>query len=181
MVHDRSQDVGLAVNGKTPRQAVAGLMPPQLGEAMIREVWPTVLDVQGGLASLASKLMRTAFLAPLGWLLLAPLFAKKFAPMICKRYTLTNRRLMIQRGWKPAPTHEVALKDIDDVRLDTASYDTFYRSGNLDVTSGGKVALKLTGVPEPESFRHAIVNAVRAWGGSDKLKAPFQPASALAK
>jgi hypothetical protein len=182
MVHDLSQDVGTAGNGQhSPRQAVAGLMPPQLGEAMIREVWPTVMDVSTAVASLSSKFMKSVFLAPLGWMLNLLLFGKKFAPVVCKRYTLTNRRLMVQRGWKPAPIHEVALKDIDDVRLEGESYDAFYRSGNLDVMSQGKVLLKLTGVPEPESFRQAIVNAVKAWGGPDKLKGPFLPASAPVK
>ncbi|HEY7308322.1 MAG TPA: PH domain-containing protein [Gemmataceae bacterium] len=178
MVHDLSQDVA-AVNGQpSPRQAVAGLMPPQLGEAMIREVWPTIMEVSSGVASLSGKLIRSVFLAPLGWMLNALLFGKKLAPFICKRYTLTNRRLMVRRGWKPASTHEVALQDIDEVRLAPDSYDAFYRSGDLLVLSGGKEVLKLTGVPEPESFRQAVVNAVKAWGGPDKLKGPFIPASA---
>jgi hypothetical protein len=182
MVHDLSQDVATALNGKqAPRQAVAGLMPPQLGEAMIREVWPTIMDVSSAVASLSRRCMQSMFLAPLGWAFNLLLFGKKFAPIVCKRYTLTNRRLMVQRGWKPAPIHEVALKDIDDVTLEGNSYDAFYRSGHLDVMSGGKVLLKLTCVPEPESFRQAILNAVRAWGGPDKAKGPFLPASAPVK
>lgn len=182
MVHDLSQDVGVSGNNRqTPRQAVAGLMPPQLAETMIREVWPSVLDVQAGIAGLSASLMRSVFLAPLGWLLNALLFGRKLAPFLCKRYTLTNRRLMIQRGWRPAPVQEIALTDIDDVRLDAASYDAFYRAGNLDVYSGGKPVMKLVGAPEPESFRQAILNAVKAWGGPEKLTGPFLPASAPVK
>lgn len=177
MVHDLSQDATAPLNGKqAPRQAVAGLMPPQLGEAMIREVWPTIRSVSAGLAGLSAKLIRSVFLAPLGWMLNGLLFGRKFAPVLCQRYTLTNRRLMVQRGWKPAPVQEVALTDIDDVRLLADSYDPFYRSGDLQVLSGGKEVLKLIGVPEPESFRQTIVNAVKAWGGPDKLKGPFVPA-----
>jgi hypothetical protein len=182
MVHDLSQDVKPSVNGQqAPREAIAGLMPPQLGEVKIREAWPTLRGVQSGAASLGSKLIQTVFLAPLGWLLNGLVFGRKFMPMVCKRYTLTNRRLMIQHGWKPAPVHEVALKDIDDVRLDADSYDAFYRSGDLEVQSAGKTVLKLLGVPEPDSFRHAILNAVKAWGGPDKTKGPFLPASAPVK
>lgn len=182
MVHDLSQDIAPAADGQqTPRQAVAGLTPPQLGEAMIREVWPTVRSVSAGVAALSAKLMRSVFLAPLGWVLNSLLFGRKFAPVLCRRYTLTNRRLMVRRGWKPALVQEIALKDIDDVRLIADSYDAFYRSGDLQVLSGGKEVLKLIGVPEPESFRQAIVNAVRAWSGTDKLKGPFVPASAPSK
>lgn len=177
MVHDLSRDISPNVNGQSmPRQAVSGLMPPQVGEAMIREVWPSVLGVSPTLAGLSAKLMRSVFLAPFGWMLNGLLFGRKFAPFLCRRYTLTNRRLMVQRGWKPAPTHEVALKDIDDVRLIANTYDAFYRSGELQVMSGGQEVLKLTAVPEPESFRQAIVNTVRAWGGAGHLKGPFVPA-----
>jgi hypothetical protein len=181
MVHDLSQDVVVANNQQGPRQAVAGLMPPQLAEAMIREVWPSIMDVSSGMALLSAKLIRSIFLAPLGWMLNGLLFGKKLAPGICRRYTLTNRRLMIRKGWKPAPVQEVALKDIDDVRLVADSYDAFYRAGDLQVLSGGKEVLKLTGVPEPESFRHAIINAVKSWGGPEKLNGPFIPASAEVK
>lgn len=181
MVHDLSQDIAPVANGQMPRQAVAGLTPPQLAEAMIREVWPTVRGISSGIAGLSATLMRSVFLAPFGWMLNGLLFGRKFAPVLCQRYTLTNRRLMVQRGWKPAPVQEIALKDIDDVRLIGDSYDAFYRSGDLQVLSSGRDVLKLVGVPEPESFRQAILNAVKAWGGPDKLKGPFIPASAPSK
>jgi hypothetical protein len=42
------------------------------------------------------------------------------------------------------------------------------------------VALKLAGVPEPEGFRHAVVNAVKAWVPG-KATGPFIPASAPSK
>lgn len=180
MVHDLSQETtAKAGQDGAARQAVAGLMPPELGEAMIREVWPSVA-ASGGLATLAQKLMKSIVLAPLGWLLLAPLFGKKLMPFVCKRYTLTNRRLMIRRGLKPAPVHEVALADIDDVRLVSDSYDPFYRAGTLEVVAKGQVVLTLPGVPEPEGFRHAVVNAYKAWVPG-KAKGPFLPASAPVK
>src|SRR5436853_5699371 len=81
-----------------PRQAITGVMPPLLGEARIREEWPTVLGIMPPVALLAKALMKTFILAPVGFLLLLPLFAMKFGPFVCRRYTLTNRRLMIQRG-----------------------------------------------------------------------------------
>jgi hypothetical protein len=177
MVQDLSQQVEASASGQGgPRQAVAGLMPPQLGEARIREAFPAV---QGGLAALGQKLVRTVFLAPLGWALLAPLFALKFAPLVCRRYTLTNRRLMVQRGLKPTPVQEVKLAEIDDVRFDPASHDPFYHTGTLEVISGGKVVLTLPAVPEPEGFRHAILNAVLAWAPEKAKGVPFQAASAI--
>jgi len=138
-------------------------MPPQRAEAMIRETWPGVNDVPA-VAGLAHSLMRTIVLAPVAWLLLAPCYFKKILPFIAKRYTLTNRRVMIRRGLKPVPTHEVALADIEDVRIAEGSYNAFYRTATLDVISKGQVALHLRAVKDPESFRRAVLNAKSAWG-----------------
>ncbi len=159
------------------RQAVTGLTPPQRSEAIVREVRPSVA-AHPALSGMAQRLLQTVILAPLGWLLLAPLFPLKFHPFICKRYTLTNRRLMIRRGLaRPRPIQEIALADIDDVRLDPASSNAFYRSATLEILSQGKTVLRLPGVPQPEAFRHTILNAVRAWAPG-KAPGAFVPASA---
>jgi hypothetical protein len=161
------------------RQAVAGLTSPQTCEALIREAWPTVVDANAGLAALGKKLIRSIFLAPLGWMLLAPLYFKKILPYIARRYTLTNRRIMIQRGLKPVPVQEVALADIDEVRLPEGSFDPFFETGTLEVIVKGQVALTLTGVPEPEGFRRTILNACAAWvPGKGSIVGAFIAASA---
>jgi hypothetical protein len=161
---------------------ITGVTPPALGEALIRECRPTVLAGGGGVPALARKLMRSIVLAPLGWLLLLPAFLKKITPGICRRYTLTNRRLMIQRGMRPdpaRPVEAVALADIDEVRLEQGSYDPFYFSGTLEVLSGGQVKMRLPGVPEPEGFRQAVINACVVWGGEGRAKKflGWQPAA----
>jgi hypothetical protein len=162
-----------------PHQAIAGLTPPQQAEARVREVWPSVVDAQPALAALGQKLIQTVFLAPLGWLLLAPLYFKKILPFLSKRYTLTNRRLMIQRGLKPEPVQEVALADIADVRIAEGSHNAFYKSATLEVLSKDRVVLTLVGVPEADSFRQTIINTVAAWvPGKAKEFRPFIPASA---
>jgi hypothetical protein len=135
----------------------------QPGESIIRETWPGVTDVPAA-AGLAHTLMRTFVLAPLAWLLLAPLYFKKVLPVVGKRYTLTNRRVMIRRGWKKTPTHEVALGEIETVRIRDGSLNSFYRTADLEVIAKGQVALLLTAVSEPEGFRRAILNASASWG-----------------
>jgi hypothetical protein len=144
------------------RQAIAGVVSPQTGEGMIRQVLPSVTD-SPGLATVCEKLMRTIVLAPLAWMILALPYFKKIMPITAKRYTLTNRRLMVRTGWKLKPAHEIPLADIDDVRVEEGSYSHFYRSGTLEIVSKGQTALRLRGVPEPESFRRAILNAQMAW------------------
>jgi hypothetical protein len=184
MVHEQSEQVTTrsatatkAASDGLPRQAITGLTPPEAREALIRETWPSLTASSSALCGLASRLIRSVFLAPLGWMLLAPLLGKKFSPFLARRYTLTNRRLMIQHGLRPTPGKWVSLADIDDVRLEPNSLDNFYRCGNLEVISKGQVVLRLPGVPEAEGFRHAIINAVKAWVPS-KANGPFVPASA---
>ncbi len=163
---------------KRPLPPVTGLMPPQLGEAVIREVRPGVMDASPALARLAEGMMRSIILAPVGWLLLGPLFLRKLVPYFPKRYTLTNRELKIQRGLKPHPVQTIPLSEIDEVRFDPNSFNSFYRTGTLEIVSRGEVRMRLEGVPAPEAFRLAIINACGAWvPGKSKTFQPFIPAS----
>jgi hypothetical protein len=159
------------------KQIFAGLTPPQVEEALIRQVWPSVA-ASPGLASLGSAFMNSRILAPLGWLLLAPLYFIKVLPGLGRRYAVTNRRVMVQRGVSRKPAQQVALADIDEVRIVTNSNSKFYRTGTLEIISKGAVVLTLPGVPNPESFRHAILNASKAWVPGKAETGNFIPASA---
>ncbi|HEX4592403.1 MAG TPA: PH domain-containing protein, partial [Gemmataceae bacterium] len=151
-------------------QAVTGVTPPQIGEAIIRDVWPSVAAYPGP-AGLARACYRTIVLAPIGWFVLAPIyFMKLLAVMpglhgLATRYRLTNRRLMICKGMKPVPDKEVPLDRIKDVKLVTDANSEFFVAGTLDVIdANGQTMLTLPGVREPESVRHAILQAAAAWG-----------------
>jgi hypothetical protein len=149
-------------------QAVTGVTAPQIAEAMIREAWPSVAAYPA-VASLGRVCIRSIVAAPVGWAIMLPFYFLKILPFIATRYTLTNRRLMIRRGLKPQPAHELALADIDRVNLVKDANSDFYRSATLEaVLVDGKVGLRLPGVPEPEGFRHAIVNARQAWAPAKK-------------
>ncbi len=152
----------MALTTDRRRQAITGLIPPQLDEALIRQVWPSVA-ASSGIASLGQLLTKTIILAPLGWIIMALPYFLKVLPGMARRYTLTNRRVMIQRGIKPTPVDQVALSEIDDVRIREGSFNPFFRAATLEIFSKGNMALTLPGVPEPESFRQSIINACKAW------------------
>ena len=165
----------LMIDGR--KQIITGVVPPLVDEAIIRQVWPSVASFHG-VASLGRTLMRTIVLAPLAWVLLALPYFIKILPVFARRYTLTNRRLMIRRGLKPTPSHEVALADIDEVRYKEDENSSFYRAATLEIVSKGQVVLILPGVPGPESFRQAILNGVMAWVPGKASTGNFIPASA---
>ncbi len=158
-------------------QAVTGLTPPQSDEARIRVVWPSVA-AHSGVASLGRALTRTIVLAPLAWLIMALPYFMKVLPGMERRYTLTNRRLMIQKGWKLTPAQEVPLEDIEDVRVVEDANSPFFRSATLEIIAKGQVAMRLPGVPGPQSFRHAILNTTKAWVPGRATTGDFIPASA---
>lgn len=159
------------------QQAVTGVIPPLVAEARIREVWPSVAATPA-VAGLGRALTNTIVLAPLGWLLMSVAYFGKLLPFLARRYTLTNRRLMIRHGWAGTPAREVALADIDNVRLVTDANSEFFRSGTLEVINKDQVVLTLPGVPEPDSFRVAVFNARNAWVPDKAKTLPFIPASA---
>src|SRR5262249_37668993 len=76
-------------------QPITGIVPPQLAEAIIRTAWPSVTAASPAAANLARPLIRSVVLAPLGWAILFWPFLKRLL-FVPRRYTLTNRRLMIQ-------------------------------------------------------------------------------------
>jgi hypothetical protein len=156
-------------------QAICGLVPPQVDEAWIRVAWPSVAAFPG-IASLGRALTRTIILAPLGWLVMALPYFIKVLPGKSRRYMLTNRRLIEYRG--PVVRAEAALAEIDDVRVVEDANSAFFRSATLEVLSGGKTILTLHAVPNPQSFRHAILNACKAWVPGKAAMDGFVSASA---
>ena len=159
------------------RQAITGVVPPQTAEAKIRETWPSVAS-HHLIAGLGQALTRTIVLAPLGWLLMSLVYFGKLLPFLATRYTLTNRRLMIRRGWKGKVSREVPLARIDDVRVVDDAHSDFFRAGTLEVLEGGAIVLTLRGVPEAEGFRIAVLGARNAWVPGKAKSMPFIAASA---
>jgi hypothetical protein len=157
-------------------QVIAGVMPPLLGEARIREAFPSVARVPA-IAGLGRALTATIVLAPLGWLVMSAVYFGKLLPLVGRRYTLTNRRIMVRTVWKGVALKEVALADIDDVRIVTDANSDFFRAANLEIVSKGQVVLTLPGVPEAEGFKHAIINSCNAWV-PQRARGPFIAASA---
>ena len=143
----------------------------------IREVWPSVKRFPA-VANLGKLLNNTIALAPLGWLVMSGVYFGKLLPIIGIRYRLTDKRLMILRGWAGKIQEQVALADIDDVRLDPDSIDQFFRSADLQIIKNGSVVMTLTAVCDAESFRHAIIDSRNAWVPGKVKSLPFIAAAA---
>src|SRR5947209_159835 len=123
---------------KLDQQAITGVVGPQQGEALIREVWATIAANVPAM-TLAHRLIKTVVLAPVGWLLIAPLFGLRllgFLPglsFLTHKYTITNRRVMVRHGLKPKPVKEIPLNEIGDVRVVPDANSEFYVTGKLEI------------------------------------------------
>jgi hypothetical protein len=141
-----------------------------MAELLIREVWPSV-SASPNAATMGRTLQKSIFFAPFGWLAIAPVFAKRLMGWLpglggmSQRYRLTNRRLLVCSGFPPKPVREVALDQIKDVRIVPDENSQFYVAANIDIIGhSGQVILSLAGVPEPESFKHSVLDAAASWG-----------------
>jgi hypothetical protein len=152
-------------------QVITGIVAPQAGEALIREVFPSVAAIPA-VATPGRIFIKSIVLAPLGWGLMLPFYFLKILPGLARRYTLTNRRVMLRRGLKPVASGEVNLSEIDEVRVVTDANSQFFRAATLEIVSDGKVVLTLPGCPEAEAFRISILSSCRAWAPG-RLKAVF--------
>ena len=157
--------------GKARDQVIPGIGAPGAGEALIREVFTSVA-ARPAVASLGRMCILSIAFAPLGWGLMLPFYFLKILPGLARRYTLTNRRVMLRRGLKPVASGEVKLSEIDDVRVVTDANSQFFRAATLEIVSDGKVVLTLPGCPEADAFRISILNSCRAWAPG-RLKEVF--------
>jgi hypothetical protein len=90
------------------KQAIAGVMPAQVGEATIMTVWPSIAAT--GIGRLFGRLFGiragAGFLTVGNMIALAsipimlPLYFLRKFPFWVERYRLTNRRVIVERGVK---------------------------------------------------------------------------------
>ena len=77
-----------------------------------------------------------------------------------QRYTLTNRRLRVDRGIGKETVRSVPLEEITTIRV--ANNLKFTRTGDLQIVSDDRVALTLVGVRDPVPTRQTILDAACA-------------------
>lgn len=127
-------------------QAITGVVPPQIDEALIAVRWPSLAATAAGqlgarIQLLARSLLRFTMALPLvlsallivpmtvlcllialpGWLLMAPFFALRILPGTATRYALSNRRLMVQKDklkFMGIPVPAARLAAVQEVKLD---------------------------------------------------------------
>lgn len=157
-------------------QAIAGVTPPEQAEVTIMTVWPSMA------ASELGRALGRAYATPGGFgvFTIGKLIALASIPLAlaiyfwnlrpwgCRRYRLTNRRVIIQKGMRRFDERWVALDDFDSIELVVLPGQEWYRAGELIFNKGQVETFRLHGVKSPQSFRHTCLAAQRGYVGVRK-------------
>jgi hypothetical protein len=148
-----------------------GYVPPELDELDAMTVWPTIGAhplgrLVGRLCASKIGIGRFFTLGKLWALVTIPLslavFCWQLMPYICRRYTLTNRRIIIRRGLQPLDAKWVDLDGFDTIEVEILPGQQWLHAGELIFKRGETEVLHLSGVSRPEVFRQVCLNAQNA-------------------
>ena len=121
-------------------QAITGVSPAQTRETAVMTVWPSNAMFLLGrwLGQLYAIRFPDVYIFRLGNLIAflsipiaLVLFFMRVAPFVGKRYTLTNRRLVVYSGLLIAEDRSVDLDRFDSVKIDVEPGQDWYDAGNL--------------------------------------------------
>jgi hypothetical protein len=168
---------------------IPGVSPPEIKEAVIMTVWPSiaatgigrflgrlylirwgwgVLTVGHVIALLTSPLaaflvlarFMHGFLADIEFMNLGKVFLAVIpSSLIIRRYTLTNKRVVVQRGLKAIDEYWVELDRFDAIDIEVLPGQEWYPAGNLIFRRGPIETFRLDGVLRPEPFRQTCLKA----------------------
>ena len=149
-----------------------GFAPPDLDEVDAMTIWPTIgAHPLGRLVGrlCASKIGLGEFftLGKVLTLVTIPLslavFFWQLMPYICRRYTLSNRRIIIRAGLQPLDAKWVDLDGFDSITVEVLPGQAWLHSGELIFKRGGSKVLHLSGVSRPDVFRQVCLDAQKVF------------------
>jgi len=86
----------------------------------------------------------------------------RLMPFRCRRYTLTNQRLIIRLGLTGKPGPSIGLDEFDALEVAVLPGQGWLHAGDLLFNRAGKEVFRLPGVSRPEAFRRACLKAQNA-------------------
>jgi hypothetical protein len=150
---------------------IAGVMPSDLAEVDCKVVWPTIGATRAG------RFVGRAAAVQLGWgeffalgklLALATLpitlavYAWQLMPYVCRRYALSNRRIIVQKGLMPVDERWIGLDEFDTVEVEILPGQQWLHAGEIVFKRSGNEILRLSGVSRPEIFQRVCQTAQNA-------------------
>ncbi len=86
--------------------------------------------------------------------------------LIIRRYTLTNQRVIVQRGLRAVDESWVELDRFDSIEVEVLPGQEWFPAGNLLFRRGPIETFRLDGVSRPETFRQTCLKVRMAYLGA---------------
>jgi uncharacterized membrane protein YdbT with pleckstrin-like domain len=121
-----------------------------VGETILmRGRWPAIYWI-----------MACAALVILGVLVVgAVIFLMAAIHMWNTEFAVTDQRVLLKRGWIARHTQELAVSNIEEVRLDQGLFGLLFGFGRVVVTGTGEAIIHFPPMADPIDFRRAIETA----------------------
>jgi hypothetical protein len=158
------------------KQAITGVTPSQTSECTIMTVWPSIASLAigrwigqmcllGGRSPLAIGKFMAFLLIPVAM----NVFIHTLTPWGARRYRLTNRRVIVEKGLRPVEDRSVEFDRFDTIVVDVQPGQEWYPAGDLIFRKGAVETFRLFGVPRPETFRQTCLKARNSYDSVKKL------------
>jgi hypothetical protein len=150
------------------KHPIAGVVPPELDEVTSMITWPGIgatapgrlvgrlADIKLGFGRFftAGKLLALATI-PLS----VTVYAWKVLPFVHRRYRITNRRIVVDKGLSGAAERWIGLDEFDSVDILALPGQDWLRAGEVIFRRSGVEVFRLSGVPRPIPFREVCLKA----------------------
>lgn len=142
--------------------------PPssQVAETPVMTVWPTIAATGSGRlvgrwSAIETGLGKFFTLGKLLALLTIPIsltvFFWQLMPYVCRRYRLSDRRLVVLKGLGAVEGPSIGLDEFDAVDVEVLPGQAWYHAGDLVFRRDGTEVFRLAGVSRPETFRQVCL------------------------
>jgi uncharacterized membrane protein YdbT with pleckstrin-like domain len=84
------------------------------------------------------------------------IFLRSWAVMSTTEFAVTNRRVVLKRGWFNTSTQELAVESVEGVRLTQSFWGKIFGYGHVVVTGTGDASIVFPPMAHPVTFRRAI-------------------------
>ena len=144
--------------------------PGQRNESPVMTVWPTIAATAAGrwVGRLCALRLGYGFftlgklMAPATIPLSLAVFGWQLMPWVCRRYALTSRRILIQKGLSAAEGPWLDLDGFDAVEVLVLPGQAWLHAGDLVFRRGPEEVFRLAGVSRPEVFRQVCLKVQTA-------------------
>ncbi len=158
------------------KQAIAGVSPADISEVTVMTVWPSNAAYPLGRFLGSLYAMDAGFyifrlgniLALLSIPLALLVYVHRLLPWVGMRYRVTNRRIIVERGWSAREDKSVDLDRFDSIDIVVRPGQAWYTAGDLIFREQQTETFRLDGVSRPEAFRQVCLKSRHAFVGVQK-------------